>query len=565
MGNPDQVKDVADPGEAARDSGAVAEPDEPADSDESAEPEPDPGEPAAPSNPLVLNADKSPTGRPVLLWDKSPDEDVSSYVVRTESTTRVQSTVSGRTWFELTHLDAGRTYDFEVSAIRDGVESTAARTAESYFATPPPDSGRWAATSFAVAIASTLVALILGIVWLILEISDRSSGTRNEISYYAIASGVIATVLMILHAVATDKHGPARRGFGIWRPLIGFDGRIGTSKVQIALWTLLIAFILGYLSAKSLIGGGEDPFKWFDSEEDAWSDYLILLGGPFASLVFAKGVVTYKVEGETLQKTVEDNGIANLKQTFENDTGGTDLVDTQYLVFNLVALVFVIIGFASSQTLPEVPPLLLALTGTGAATYVLNKAVQQNPPRVTAVHPYSVAPGERLVIEGRNLLPRGTEHPPKVQVAGITATVLDEGTNSRITAIVPPEVPIGSSQLTLTTTTRADAEPRSINIIKDEPMISSVQLRRRSGGHRIIVEGQRFVGALSPKPNWTELLIGGSSFQRKVTRRGELDRIESTLPRKTMKKNKQNDVDVVIRTFTGNESEPKQIDIPGSG
>ena len=44
-----------------------------------------------------------------------------------------------------------------------------------------------------------------------------------------------------------------------------------------------------------------------------------------------------------------------------------------------------------------------------------------------------------------------------------------------------------------------------------------------------------------------------------------LDRIESTLPRKTMKKNKQNDVDVVIRTFTGNESEPKQIDIPGSG
>ena len=115
----------------------------------------------------------------------------------------------------------------------------------------------------------------------------------------------------------------------------------------------------------------------------AWPDYLALLGGPFAGLVIAKAAVTTKTD-TALQKTPADNAGANPAQVVTDDDGQPDLVDSQYLLFNLAALTYVIVGIAKTDALPQIPGLLLALTGASAAAYAANKTVTQNKPTVSA-------------------------------------------------------------------------------------------------------------------------------------------------------------------------------------
>lgn len=129
-------------------------------------------------------------------------------------------------------------------------------------------------------------------------------------------------------------------------------------------WTGLVAFVLAYFNART----------WFDKETElfqglgpggtsstAWDDYLVLLGGPFAALVLARGIVSAKVQSGTIQKTVANDGTAKLRQALTSDDDNIDLVDSQYLIFNLVAFGYVIVGLASTNRLPAIPGLLLAL------------------------------------------------------------------------------------------------------------------------------------------------------------------------------------------------------------
>jgi hypothetical protein len=63
---------------------------------------------------------------------------------------------------------------------------------------------------------------------------------------------------------------------------------------------VLVAFILAYLTAKTWFDGQQGLFDGFLPTENpdgtagdgtiapAWDDYLVLLGGPFAALVFAR-------------------------------------------------------------------------------------------------------------------------------------------------------------------------------------------------------------------------------------------------------------------------------------
>jgi hypothetical protein len=81
-----------------------------------------------------------------------------------------------------------------------------------------------------------------------------------------------------------------------------------------------------------------------------------------------------------------------------------------------VALTYVIVALISTNHLPEIPAILFALTGSPAATYVLNKAVSNSAPAVTSVIPSTVRPGQRIVITGTNLMPSGTKRAPTVTI-----------------------------------------------------------------------------------------------------------------------------------------------------
>ncbi len=234
-----------------------------------------------------------------------------------------------------------------------------------------------------------------------------------------------------------------------------------------------------YFTARTWFNGETDLFEGLApgktaAATSAWDDYLVLLGGPFAALVSARGIVSAKVQGGTIQKTVADDGTASLKQALTSDDNNVDLVDSQYLIFNLVAFAYVIVALASTNRLPTVPGLLMALTGSSAAAYVVNKAVQSNPPAVTATVPASARPGERIVIDGRDPLPAGPDAIPTVTIGGRPAVVDAAATASRLTATVPPGVPPGVQELVVTTAAKVATEPKMVQILADKPVVLSV-------------------------------------------------------------------------------------------
>jgi hypothetical protein len=242
----------------------------------------------------------------------------------------------------------------------------------------------------------------------------------------------------------------------------GADQRASTSKIQYLVWTLLLGFVLALVAAYAGLtegstfqcGGGTTSFC-IPGEEATWTPYLILLGVPAATAAVAKGIVSTKVSNGVLQKTEAQQ--PSLADVATNDAGNADLVDIQYLVFNLIAFVYVGAYFATNQTLPRVPDLLLGLTSAAAATYVLNKSMLNNKPTITSVTPSAIKPGDVLTVKGENLLVKDSEGKTpqtlSAKVAGIaaTATVVEEP-GSRYLKVQVPEGIATSTQTTPTVT-----------------------------------------------------------------------------------------------------------------
>jgi hypothetical protein len=140
-------------------------------------------------------------------------------------------------------------------------------------------------------------------------------------------------------------------------------------------------------------------------------DYLLLLGGPFAAAIASKAIVSGKVQSGALTKPTRKQGSAGkpngrIGEAFSDDQGNADLVDTQYLLFNFLALVFVIGGFVADPSggVPTIPALLVGLTGVSAAAYVSKKAVVGDVPSVTSVIPARGPEGTPVRVFGQNLL-----------------------------------------------------------------------------------------------------------------------------------------------------------------
>jgi hypothetical protein len=183
-----------------------------------------------------------------------------------------------------------------------------------------------------------------------------------------------------------------------------------------------------------------------------WNDYLILIGGPFAAAVLAKFAVVNQLTSGVLAKSTLP-GAANpsaiggqatpgtksgMASTFANDSGGLDLVDSQYFIFNIVAFAYATSVFISNNfnhaiapsmgkyALPNIPTTLLGLTGAAAATYVGNKAVQKSGPGITAIRPNTnVQTNDDMTITGVNLVPAKTSPAVAVEQTAVWLTVAD--------------------------------------------------------------------------------------------------------------------------------------------
>ena len=213
-----------------------------------------------------------------------------------------------------------------------------------------------------------------------------------------------AAVVVVLSAVLL-----LLRGFSAF--FIGTDHRVSTSKTVTTLWTLVVAWAVSTVLIEVIgLSGlpGHDLAKDFGDKLKPLSDtYLLLLGGPFAALVLAKGITVTRLTSGNLMKT-DNSGPITPAQLVTNDSGNADLVDFQFCLFNFIALTFVITAFAwhPDKGLPAIPTALAGLTSVSALAFTANKAFTNNSPIISSVKvtpPTTADQPSRLEIRGGSL------------------------------------------------------------------------------------------------------------------------------------------------------------------
>jgi hypothetical protein len=100
---------------------------------------------------------------------------------------------------------------------------------------------------------------------------------------------------------------------------------------------------------------------------------------------------------------------AGVAELATDDTGQVDLLDLQYLLFNVVTLVYFFVQFFThiSDGLPAIPSTLLTLSGVSTVAYGVKKALESSTgPVITAVTPSQMdrTAGATVLVTGRTLL-----------------------------------------------------------------------------------------------------------------------------------------------------------------
>lgn len=316
--------------------------------------------------------------------------------------------------------------------------------------------------------------------------------------------GIVAICLLIVQSL-----GQTGSRKGIFRPIIGGDGRFSTSLTQLGLWTLAagtgFAFLLGRAMFEGAPLGKVLP-------AGTWDDYLILLGGPFAAAVLAKGVVSYKLDAGTLQKS--EPARPELSQIATNDQGSADLVDNQYLLFNIIALGYFVIQICATAVLPTIPPTLLAMTSGTAALYVANKAAQRNAPLITSVTPNSAAPGERVTVLGANFDPADQNDERRritLSVSGVDQTIYsNDSSDTRFVFQVPAATPPGKRTMKITSSAGVETEAHDLEILSKDVVITGSDPSELRPGSRMCLYGRNMRADIQPRVEVAGLLATGA-------------------------------------------------------
>ena len=273
--------------------------------------------------------------------------------------------------------------------------------------------------------------------------------------------------------------------------LVGTDNRTSTSKLNAWLWTAILVY---FLLAIALIFGLQAS-KYTELIHSISPLYLVLLGGPFAAAVLAKGIVSSAVSAGTAQKSTADT--PRIADIFSDDDGNTDLVDTQYVIFNLLVAGIVVVQFvhAPGSGAPQIPDFLAILTGASAATYVANKGIStgNNAPSIDRIVPASARMGGNATVLGSDLLAQGDSGSPMVYVDGNPATVEDGATASQVNFVIPPGLATGTCTVSVRTPSGAETTVRDkLTVIADNLIVTSVDPATPSPGGKLTLTGSGF-------------------------------------------------------------------------
>jgi hypothetical protein len=268
-----------------------------------------------------------------------------------------------------------------------------------------------------------------------------------------VVAGVVIAVLQDT-TPAVDSH---RLGIGIglvvlaipffiWKHLVvGKDERLSTSKTIAAVWTYLIASVLlGFVIAKLM----NHPQALDSMKSGLTGQYALLIGGPIGAAILAKLIVVDQVTKDTGTKSTADG--AKPADLVTNDAGEGDLGDLQYVLFNVVTMVFVFGTLIKSPTLglPHIPDVLLGLTSVSAVGFVGKKALPAAPTTATMQPVTGPAGTTTVTISGKGLLVGADPTAAEVTVlfGSIALTPTAKSRTSGVDTIavtVPPGLPAG--------------------------------------------------------------------------------------------------------------------------
>ena len=276
------------------------------------------------------------------------------------------------------------------------------------------------------------LAAVGGAVYLL--VTSPRSNNRINLDGWALGIGALVTLALFLLLSFIVR---------IRDLLTGADNRISTSRVNVALWTVAIAFGITTLVAfafgahqyhmgnpcglKTPAGGHAPAGAAVDGvcvngnaiaadqlgldntfKGGLAPNYLVLLGAPFVTLAGSAFIVNQQVGNGSRQK-VQSAGPGSYVDALTDDDGSADLVDSQYLIFTGVLLFYFLITFIPNPSvLPDLPWGLVGLTGVSAGTYLLNKSVATNGLTVQGLASSSVKQGGSARVLGLNFLPEGS-------------------------------------------------------------------------------------------------------------------------------------------------------------
>jgi hypothetical protein len=248
-----------------------------------------------------------------------------------------------------------------------------------------------------------------------------------------IASMAVVLVLAVFPAKAT-------------RLVIGADGRWSTSKTTATIWTCLLGgSLLGIVIAKL----ADYPQALAALEHSGLAgQYGLLIGGPLGAAIAAKGIVGKQVEEKPAAKSPATS--TSPAHLIQNDQGETDLGDFQYVLFNLVAMVFFVGTLIESPQagLPHIPDVLLGLTSVSAVGYVAKKALPLSTPTAKLTAATAKSP-DVIAITGTGLLDEAAPAATKLAVllnmkqAGVESMATVNGTDS-VKVAVPAGLAAGT-------------------------------------------------------------------------------------------------------------------------
>ena len=359
----------------------------------------------------------------------------------------------------------------------------------------PPRSG-----SFSIAWTVILALLLLAgyVIWI-----DVAPGGREP---RAVVYGFLALGLLYLLSVAvTGRLSPLQ-------PAMGTDHRLSTSKFQFLLWTGVIVFTYAwYYALRADHAGNAAPATINDLPENV----LIAMGMSAVTLAGAKAITTSYLLRGLIDKPEQAPDNASAANLVANDNDAPDLTKIQMLVWTFIAITVYLVQVAiTARTyggctlpppggdlpagcrFPDIDAALMVLMGLGQGTYLGNKLVTVNTPRISSATPASGGWGTAVSLSGQafGASPDGQQVTLDDRAVPVAAA---DWKDTLITLRIPPRHPDGTewrlhqtAQIGLIVNGRRGVGAASFQIVP--PRILTVEPAQGPAGTPVTLKGTAF-------------------------------------------------------------------------